>query len=114
MKLTVANKNYGLVEFYDEVATQLGYDKDKVEYDCTKICVAENIQDNFFAFSVIGKVIFIFFIIQQPGKCGFGKDTFAGGFVYSPGQFVQGLKGYFIVQPGLFIILRNIVKVQYL
>lgn len=49
MKLTVANKNYGLVEFYDEVATQLGYDKDKVEYDCTKICVAENIQDNFFA-----------------------------------------------------------------
>lgn len=49
MKLTVANKNYGLVEFYDEVATQLGYDKDKVEYDCTKICVAANIQDNFFA-----------------------------------------------------------------
>ena len=49
MKLTVANKNYGLVEFYDEVATQLGYDKDKVEYDCTKICVAQNIQDNFFA-----------------------------------------------------------------
>lgn len=48
MKLTVANKNYGLVEFYDEVATQLGYDKDKVEYDCTKICVAQNIQDNFF------------------------------------------------------------------
>ena len=50
MKLTVANKNYGLVEFYDKVATQLGYDKDKVEYDCTKICVAQNIQDNFFAY----------------------------------------------------------------
>lgn len=49
MKITVANKNYGLVEFYDEVATQLGYDKNKVEYDCTKICVAANIQDNFFA-----------------------------------------------------------------
>lgn len=49
MKITVANKNYGLVEFYDEVATQLRYDKDKVEYDCTKICVAQNIQDNFFA-----------------------------------------------------------------
>ena len=49
MKITVANKNYGLVEFYDEVATQLGYNKNKVEYDCTKICVAANIQDNFFA-----------------------------------------------------------------
>jgi len=37
-----------IVSFYDNVAQTLGFDKDKVLYDCTKIDVSKNIQDNIY------------------------------------------------------------------
>lgn len=45
MKLKVPNKNYGITELYDAIASTLGY-KNKL-YDCTKINVARNIHDGF-------------------------------------------------------------------
>lgn len=50
MKIKIPNKNYTLVELYDEVATQLGYDSATCEYDCTKTSIAENIQEMFFRY----------------------------------------------------------------
>lgn len=39
----------GLTEFYDAVATEMGYaDTSELKYDCTKINVAANIQDGFY------------------------------------------------------------------
>ena len=35
--------------FYDNVARTLGFDKDAVRYDCTKIDVSRNIQNNIFS-----------------------------------------------------------------
>lgn len=43
MKITVNEKNYGVVEFYDAIAKQLGKDPEKCSYDCRKINVARNI-----------------------------------------------------------------------
>ena len=47
MKITVSEKNYDIVEFYHEVAKQLGYNANECEYDCRRINVAANIQDGF-------------------------------------------------------------------
>ena len=38
-----------IVSFYDNVAETIGLDKDAVRYDCTKIDVSRNIQDNIFS-----------------------------------------------------------------
>lgn len=50
MRLKVPKKNYGVAELYDTVATTMGYrDVSKLNYNCTAINVARNIQDGFFA-----------------------------------------------------------------
>lgn len=48
MKITVSENKYGVVEFYDAIARQLGKNPEKCSYDCRKINVARNIQDGFF------------------------------------------------------------------
>jgi len=50
MKIKIPNKNYTLIELYDEVATLLGYNAKVCEYDCTKINISQNIQDMFFRY----------------------------------------------------------------
>ncbi len=40
----------GIIELYDLIARKLGYDSDKVGYDCRKIDVTRPIQDQVFAF----------------------------------------------------------------
>lgn len=40
----------GIQDFYDLIAKQLGYDPEKVTYDCTKIDVSEPVQEKIFAF----------------------------------------------------------------
>ncbi len=40
----------GIIEFYDLIARKLGYDTDKVGYDCRKIDVTRPVQDQIFAF----------------------------------------------------------------
>lgn len=51
MKLKVPKKNYSVTELYDTVATTMGYrDVSKLNYDCREICVAPNIQENFFEY----------------------------------------------------------------
>lgn len=51
MKVTIPKGNYGLIEFYDTVAREMGYTNiSNLEYDCTKINVAENIQDGFYSY----------------------------------------------------------------
>lgn len=49
MKFKMPNKNYGVVELYNEVAKLMGKANDDLNYDCRCINVAENIQDGFFA-----------------------------------------------------------------
>ena len=39
-----------IVEFYNLVARKLGYDSDKVGYDCRRIDVTKPVQDQIFAF----------------------------------------------------------------
>ena len=40
-----------LIEFYDAIATEMGYDNiNDLEYDCRKINIAANIQDNFYSY----------------------------------------------------------------
>lgn len=49
MKLTIPEKNYGLVEFYDAVATEMGYtNTSELRYDCRNINISPNIQDGFY------------------------------------------------------------------
>jgi hypothetical protein len=48
MKLTVPNKNYGIIELFHEVATLMGKANEDLKYDCRCINIAENIQDGFF------------------------------------------------------------------
>ena len=43
MEIKLERKPTGIVNLYDIVAEQLGHDRTKVEYDCTKIEVSENI-----------------------------------------------------------------------
>jgi hypothetical protein len=48
IKLSV-QKPMSLMEFYEAVATEMGYtDTSEIKYDCTKINIAENIQDGFY------------------------------------------------------------------
>lgn len=37
-------------DFYDLIATKLGYNSEKVRYDCTKISVSKPVQDQIFEF----------------------------------------------------------------
>lgn len=48
MKLKIPHKNYGIVELYDTVAALMEKEAKDLNYDCTKINVAKNIQDGFF------------------------------------------------------------------
>ena len=49
IKLTVPQKSYGLVEFYEAVAKEMGYlIPDELHYNCCKVNVAPNIQDGFY------------------------------------------------------------------
>lgn len=51
MKIKIPNKNYELIEFYETVATEIGYtDTSELHYDCTKIKIAENIQEGFYEY----------------------------------------------------------------
>lgn len=52
MKIMISsNEPCGLTEFYDMVATEMGCtDTSELKYDCRKINVAENIQNNFYAY----------------------------------------------------------------
>lgn len=51
MKVKIPNKMYDLGDFYDAVAKELGYtDVSNLRYDCRKINVAPNIQNNFFEY----------------------------------------------------------------
>jgi hypothetical protein len=49
MKLKVPNKNYGITELYDAVASLMGHNNaGELEYDCRKVNVAKNIQDGIY------------------------------------------------------------------
>ena len=49
MKLLIQNKPMSIIECYEAVAVQMGYaNTSELHYDCTKINVAENIQDEFY------------------------------------------------------------------
>ena len=51
MKCVVEDKPYGIVELYDAVARQIGHtDTSALHYDCTKINIAENIQDGMYEY----------------------------------------------------------------
>ena len=51
MKLTIPEKNYDLVSFYNAVATEMGYtNTSELRYDCRNINIAANIQDGFYAY----------------------------------------------------------------
>lgn len=39
-----------IIEFYDLIAERLGYDPQKMQYNCTKICVSKPVQDQIFRF----------------------------------------------------------------
>lgn len=49
-KILISNyKPCGITELYDTVAKEMGYtDTSEIKFDCTKINVAENIQDGFY------------------------------------------------------------------
>ena len=40
----------GINDLYDTIATKLGFQPDKVQYDCTKIRVTKAVQDQVFCF----------------------------------------------------------------
>lgn len=51
MKIKIKNMLYSLPEFYDAVATEMGYDNTSdLHYDCRNINIAANIQDNFYEY----------------------------------------------------------------
>lgn len=51
MKFTTEIKKQTVSDFYDSVATLMGYkDTRELKYDCTKINIAANIQESFFEF----------------------------------------------------------------
>lgn len=51
MKLTIPNKNYGLVELYQAVAKEMGHSNpDELMFDCRNVNVAKNIQDGFYEY----------------------------------------------------------------
>lgn len=52
MKITIPNhKPMSIIELYEAAATEMGcIATSETKYDCTKINVAENIQDNFYEY----------------------------------------------------------------
>lgn len=49
MKIVVEEKPYGIIELYNAVAKEIGYaDTSELHYDCTKINIAENIQNGMY------------------------------------------------------------------
>lgn len=51
MKILISAEPCSLLEFYEAVATEMGYSNiNNLEYDCRKINIAANIQDKFYAF----------------------------------------------------------------
>lgn len=46
MKMIIKRCPDGIVDLYYIIAEQLGYDKEKCSYDCTKIDVSESIMDD--------------------------------------------------------------------
>lgn len=51
MKIMISNTPCSLTEFYDAVATEMGYtDTSELHYDCREINIAANIQDAFYAY----------------------------------------------------------------
>ena len=49
IKLKIPNKNYGIVDLFDAIATEMGYVAvQNLEYDCCKVNVAQNIQDGIY------------------------------------------------------------------
>jgi hypothetical protein len=49
MKIKVPKKNYSIVELYDTIATEIGYQSiDELEYDCRQVNIAKNIQDGIY------------------------------------------------------------------
>ena len=49
MKLLISAEPCRLCDFYDIVAREMGYEHTSdLQYDCTKINIAPNIQDNFY------------------------------------------------------------------
>ena len=53
MKFKIENQPYGIIELYDAVAREMGYaDTSKINYDCRRINVAANIQDNLYEYYI--------------------------------------------------------------
>jgi hypothetical protein len=52
MKITLPNyKPMSIIELYEAAATEMGCENtSEIKYDCTKINVAENIQDGFYEY----------------------------------------------------------------
>lgn len=51
MKMLIAAKPCSLVEFYDSIAREMGYEHTSdLQYDCRKVNIAPNIQDNFYTY----------------------------------------------------------------
>ena len=51
MKVKVPNQPYGLIEYYNAVAMDMGYtDTSELNYDCRHINVSANIQDRFYEY----------------------------------------------------------------
>lgn len=51
MKILIPTKPCDLITFYNTVAREMGHsDPKELEYDCRKINVASNIQDNFYIY----------------------------------------------------------------
>lgn len=49
--IAIKNTHCGLVEFYEMVAREIGADiTSETKYDCRKINIAENIQDNLYEY----------------------------------------------------------------
>ena len=49
--IAIKKANYSLPELYDIVAREMGYaDTSELHYDCRKINIAENIQDNLYEY----------------------------------------------------------------
>ena len=50
-KLSISTEPCDLVTFYDTIAREMGYEHTSdLQYDCRKICVSPNIQDNFYTY----------------------------------------------------------------
>ena len=51
MKILISAEPCGLSAFYDMVAREMGYEHTSdLQYDCTKVNIAPDIQDNFYTY----------------------------------------------------------------